>query len=206
MLACLLEPLSVAVRVAVWPDVIVPAAAVNVAVEAPEVTETEAGTVRTPVAELVMVTLVPAVAAWLRVMVQVVDAFEAREAAAHVNELMLVGATSEMVACWLEPLSEAVRVAVWPDVIVPAAAVNVAVVPVVTATEAGTVRTPVAELVMVTLVLVVAAWLKVMVQVVDAFEAREAAAHVRELMLVGATREIVACWVEPLSEAVTVAV
>jgi hypothetical protein len=111
-------------------------------------------------------------------MVQVVDAFEASEAAAHVRELMPVGATREMLACWVEPLSEAARVAVWPDVIVPAEAVNVAVVaPVVTATEAGTVRTPLALLVMVTLVPAVAALLRVMVQVVDAVEAREAALH-----------------------------
>jgi hypothetical protein len=92
--------------------VTVPAEAVKVAVVAPVVTETDAGTVRTPEAELVMVTLVPAAAAWLSVIVQVVDAFEARELAAHWSELMEVGATSEMVACWLEPFREAVRLAV----------------------------------------------------------------------------------------------
>ena len=186
---------------------IVPAEAENVAVVAPVFTETEAGTVRTPVAELAMVTLVPAVAAWLRVTVQVVDAFEAREPAAHVSELMPVGAASEMLACLLDPLSVAVRVAVWPDAIVPAEAVNVAVIaPAVTDTEAGTVRTPLALLAMVTLVPAAAAWLSVIVQVVDAFEASEAAAHVKELMLVGATREMLACWLEPLSVAVRVAV
>jgi hypothetical protein len=86
--------------------------AVKVAVVAPVVNATEAGTVRTPEAELVIVTLVPAAAAWLSVMVQVVDAFEARELAVHCSELIEVGATSEMVACWLEPFREAVRAAV----------------------------------------------------------------------------------------------
>jgi hypothetical protein len=79
--------------------VTVPAEAVKVAVVAPVATETDAGTVSTPEAELVMVTLVPAAAAWLKVMVQVVDALEARELAAHGSELMDVGASSEMVAC-----------------------------------------------------------------------------------------------------------
>jgi hypothetical protein len=79
--------------------VTVPAEAVKVAVVAPVVTATEAGTVRTAEAELVMVTLVPVAAAWLSVIVQVVDAFDARELAAHCNVLMEVGATSEMDAC-----------------------------------------------------------------------------------------------------------
>jgi hypothetical protein len=141
------------------------------------------------------------------VIVQVVEALEKRAAAAHWRELAVVGATREMLACLPEPLSVAVRVAVWPDAIVPVEAVNVAVVaPEVTETEAGTVRTPVAELVTVTLVLAAAAWLRVMVQVVDAFEAREPAAHWKELIVVGATSEMVACWLEPLSVAVRVAV
>jgi hypothetical protein len=92
--------------------VIVAAEVVNVAVVAPVFTETEAGTVSKLVAELVMVTLVPAPAAWLKVIVQVVEALERRDAAAHWRELMLVSATREMLACLLEPLSEAVRVAV----------------------------------------------------------------------------------------------
>jgi hypothetical protein len=91
--------------------VTVPAEAVKVAVVAPVVTERDAGTVRAPEAELVMVTLMPAAAAWLSVMVQIVDAFEARELAAHCKEVMMVSATNEIVACLLEPLREAVRAA-----------------------------------------------------------------------------------------------
>jgi hypothetical protein len=79
--------------------VTVPAEAVKVALVAPVVTATEAGTVRTPEAELVIVTLVPAAAAWLSVMVQVVDVLEARELAAHCKELTVIRVVNEMLAC-----------------------------------------------------------------------------------------------------------
>jgi hypothetical protein len=61
----------------------VPAEAVKVAVVAPVVTATEVGTVRTPVAELATLTLVPAVAALFNVIVQVVDPLEVSVEALH---------------------------------------------------------------------------------------------------------------------------
>jgi hypothetical protein len=46
----------------------------------------------------------------------------------------------------------------------------------------------------------------VTVQVVDALESSVAVPHCKELMVLGASREIVACLVEPLREAFRVAV
>ena len=80
----------------------------KVAVVAPVVTATEAGAVRVLLAELEMVTLVAAVAALLSVMVQVVDAFEPREAAVHCSELTRIGATRETDADFEEPFRLAV--------------------------------------------------------------------------------------------------
>jgi len=87
--------------------------AVKVAVVAPAATLTEPGTVSAEDALLARVTETPpATAALLSVTVQVVEALEASEGDPHPSAVMVFGATSDMVAEALEPLSDAVRVAV----------------------------------------------------------------------------------------------
>jgi hypothetical protein len=138
MVAVAVPPFNVAVTVAVWSVVIVPAVAVNVAVVLPDPTVTEAGTVSTP-ALLDSVTVAPPV--FDTVTVHVALAPEPRLVGLHVSPLSTTGATSEIVAVCVLPFSFAVTVAVWSLVIVPAVAMNVAVVlPDPTVTEAGTVN------------------------------------------------------------------
>jgi hypothetical protein len=89
--------------------VIVPAAAVNVAVVLPELTVTEAGTVNT-VTLLDSVTVAPP--AFDTVTVQVAFAPDPKLVGLHVNALTTVAVASAMVAVAVPPLSVAVTVAV----------------------------------------------------------------------------------------------
>jgi len=84
-------------RVAVWLVNSDPAVAVNVAVDEPPATVTDAGTVSTFTMPPVIVTVDPPVgAAWFIVTVQVVPAFDARLDDKHVSPVTVIGATSEI--------------------------------------------------------------------------------------------------------------
>ena len=149
-------------------------------------------------------------ACWLSVTVQRADVLEFSEEALHCSAATLIwvaGASREMLVEELEPLSDAVRVAVWLAAMVPAAAVKVAdEAPCETLTEPGTVRTPEAEFAIATVTPpVTAALFRVTVQAVDAFELSEPAAHCSELTAFGATRRRLAVALEPLRDAVMVA-
>jgi hypothetical protein len=111
---------------------------VNVAVKLPAPTVTEPGTV-SAVALLDSVTVAPPV--FDRVTVHVAFAPDPRLVGLHVSPLTTVAVASEIAAVCVLPFSFAVTVAVWSLVIVPAVAMNVAVVlPDPTVTEAGTVN------------------------------------------------------------------
>jgi len=103
---------SSAVRVAVWLEAMFPADAVNVPVAAPAARFTEEGTDRAAVAVLAMTTVVALAGGGVRVTVQVVEVFEVNDAAPHCSEMPVLFTSNEMVADWLEPLREAVSVAV----------------------------------------------------------------------------------------------
>ena len=85
-------PLSVAVIVALPLAAIVPAVALKLAVVAVAGTVTEAGTVRFALLDDNVTVVPPVGAAFDRVTVQVVLAFEARLEAVHVSEDKLTGA------------------------------------------------------------------------------------------------------------------
>jgi hypothetical protein len=175
----------------------VPVEAVNVAVVPPVVTETDAGTVRLPLALLAMITLVPAVAALLSVMVQVVDAFEPREAAVHCSPLTRIGAARETDADFEEPFRLEVTDALWSDGIVPADAVKSAVVvPAATLTEAGTVRIDVALLDNATVVAFTGALERVTVHCVVVFCVSDEAVHCNAETVMG-TSVTVTDWLVP---------
>src|SRR5438094_2917377 len=113
----------------------------KVAVVAVAATDTEAGTVRAPIALLDSATVAPPAGAALdRVTVQVVVDDAARLVLAHCSKDTVIGAVTVIVIGWLDPFSAAVMTAVWFDVTAAAVAVKVAVVAVAaTETEAGTV-------------------------------------------------------------------
>ena len=93
-----------------------PVVAWNVALLAPEGMFNCAGAARVGDALSPIARIAPAaVAAWFNVTVQVVEALEERALAPHCSELtavMGVLATSAILADWLEPFNEAVKVAV----------------------------------------------------------------------------------------------
>ena len=150
-------------------------------------TVTDAGTVRFALLDDSVTVVPPVGAAFDSVTVQVVLAFEARLEAVHVSEDKLTGASREMVTGEELPLSVAVMVALALLVIVPAAAVKVAVVEFAgTETEAGTVRAALLEDRATVVLPLRAAFDSVTVQVVLAFEARLEAVHVSEDKLTGA--------------------
>jgi hypothetical protein len=100
-------PFSVAVMVAVWSLVTVPATAVNVAVVLPELTVTEAGTVST-VALLDNATVAPPV--FDTVTVHVAFAPDPKPVGLHVNALTTAAAAKAIVAVEVPPFSVAVIV------------------------------------------------------------------------------------------------
>ena len=115
-----------------------------------------AGAANTGEALSPIVTITPAPGgAWFNVTVQVVAPFEESALAPHCSELTAVLGvleTSAMLADWLEPFKEAVRVAVWLAPIPLVATENMALVdPAPTYQDAGAVRTLGAELVIATL-------------------------------------------------------
>ncbi|HUB82476.1 MAG TPA: hypothetical protein VMB03_26950 [Bryobacteraceae bacterium] len=106
-------PFRAAVRVAVWFLVTAPVETVNVAVVAPAVTVTDAGTLKTPDALLVRVTTAPPDSAVLdRVTVQVVLPLEESVETVHANPVTTGGASNDIVAVAVDPFMDAVRVAV----------------------------------------------------------------------------------------------
>ena len=107
----------------------------------PAATETDAGTVNDPLL-LERATVPPPV--FVRVTVQALTPALPRVAGAQATEVTAAGGTSAIDAGREDPFNEAVTVAVCSLPIMPAVAVNVAVVPPeATDTEAGTVSDPV---------------------------------------------------------------
>jgi hypothetical protein len=194
-------PFSVAVMVAVWLLVIVPAVALKLAVVLLDPTATEAGTVNA-VALLDSVTVAPPVC--VTVTVQVALLPDPRLAGLQVSPLSSTGAASEIVAVCVLPFSVAVMVAVWLLAIVPAVALKLAVVLLdPTATEAGTVN---AAALLDSVTVAPPVFDTVTVQVALPPDPRLAGLHVSPLSSTGATNEIVAVCVLPFSVAVMVAV
>src|SRR5579872_3388265 len=176
--------------VAVWLVSSDPAVAVNVAVDEPPATVTDAGTASTLAIPPVIVTVDPPVgAAWFIVTVHVVPAFDARLDDKHVRPVTVIGATSDIVNVW----APAPSVAVWLVSSDPAVAVKVAVeAPPATVTDAGTVSTLAMPPVIVTVDPPAgAAWFIVTVHVVPAFDARLDDKHVSPVTVIGATSDIV---------------
>ena len=139
------DPLSDAVMVAVALVVTLPAVAVNVAVVLLAATFTEEGTVKAALFDDRATVAPPAGAGFASVTLQEVLAL-AKVDAEHCRDDKLAGNCNVMVAVGDVPFRVAVTVALPFDVIVPAAAVNVAVVAFAgTLTEAGTVRTALLE-------------------------------------------------------------
>jgi hypothetical protein len=104
-------PLSVALSVAVWLLVIVPAVAVKAVESDPADTVTEGvGTGRSPLL-LDIATGIPVGAVLLKVTVQVVEEAEVRLAGLHINDCSTAGATRLTVAVCDAPFSVAVNVA-----------------------------------------------------------------------------------------------
>jgi len=188
--------------------VIEPLLAVNVAVVAAAATVTDAGTVRTFAIAPPIVTTAPAGAAFVRVTVQVVLTFDARVPVAHCRDETSTGADSVRFTGVEEPLSDAVTVAVWSDVTEPVLAVNVALVAAAaTVTDGGTVRTlAIAPLIVTAAPPAGAAFVRVMVQMVLAFEARVPVAHCREETSIELESTMFTAFEKPFSDAVTAAV
>ena len=144
----------------------------------------------------------------LSVSVHLPDANDSSEVIPQLSEVTVVGLPNAMVVDALEPLREAVRVAVCSDEKAPVLAWKVALGdPPATLTVPGTVSVPVAVLPSVTVTPPgAAALLRVTVQVVEAFEPKLGAPHASDVTVVVETREIVADALEPFSDAVRVAV
>jgi len=145
--------------------------------------------------------------------VQVVEPFDRSEAAPHWSAVTVVAvglATREMVADWLEPLSEAVRVAVWLVVMFWVPTENVAVVePADTFQEVGATSTVGALSAMATETPPVGAdWVRVILQKVAEFEESVEAVHCSELTVTpaAATSEMLVEAVVPFRDAVREAV
>jgi hypothetical protein len=130
----------VAVTVALWVVLIVPAVAVNVAEVPLAGTVTDAGTVSEALLSERATLDPPAGAALFRVTVQVVEAPEFTLVGLHAKLETKIGATRLNGALWEAPFKVAVTVAFWVVFTVPAVAVKVAEVPLAgTVMDAGTV-------------------------------------------------------------------
>jgi len=197
-------PLSVAVTVALWSLVIVPAVTVNVAVVAFAATVTDDGVVNSELLSDSVTAVPPVGAALLNVTVHVLVPLELTVVGLHASDDNVTGADRLTVAVCETPLSVAVTVALWSLVIVPAVTVNVAVVAFdATVTDDGVVN---CELLSdsVTAVPPVAALLNVTVQVLLPLELTVVGLHASDDNVTGADRLTVAVCEMPLSVAVTV--
>ena len=180
---------------------IVPAAAVNVAVVLPDPTVTDACTVN-EAALLDSVTTAPPVFDTVTVHVELPP--DPKLVGLHVSPLTTIDVASEIEVVCALPFSVAVMVAAWSLVIVPAVAVNVAVVlPDPTVTEAGTVSAP-ALLDSVTVVPPVFDTVTVHVELAP--EPRLVGLHVSPLTTAAVASAMFAVAVAPFKLAVTVAV
>jgi hypothetical protein len=187
VLAELLLYVAVMVALELLPMVVV--VALKVAEVAAAETLTDAGTVRVELV-FVRVTLAPPVGAgWVNVSVQVLEAFCPRLVGLQASEETRTGATRLRVALAELLLYVAVMVALELLPIIVVVAPKVAeVAAAATVTEAGTVRV---ELVFVRVTLappVGAGWVKVTVQVLEAFCPRLAGLQASEETRTGATR------------------
>jgi hypothetical protein len=163
--------------------------ALNAAVTALAATVTDAGTVRVALL-LDRLTFAPPVgAAWVRVTVQVLEAFGPRLAGLQDNDDIKTGAKRLTIVLAEAPLYEAVTVALELPLNAVVLALKVAeVAAAATVTDAGTVRV---ALLLDRLMLappVGAAWVSVTVQVLEAFDPRLAGLHAKEGSNTGATR------------------
>jgi post-segregation antitoxin (ccd killing protein) len=175
--------------------------AVNVAVVLPDPTVTDAGTVNGATL-LDSVTVAPLVFDTVTVHVELAP--EPRLVGLHVSPLITVAVAKEIVAVCALPFSVAVMVAAWSLGIVPAVAVNVAVVlPDPTVTDAGTVSAP-ALLDSVTVVPPVFDTVTVHVELAP--EPRLVGLHVSPLTTAAVASAMFAVAVPPFNVAVTVAV
>jgi hypothetical protein len=203
------EPLRVAVNVAVWFAVTVPVEMLNVPVVAPATTVTVAGAARTGEALFVSVTTVPpAGAASDRVTVQVVLAFEDSVVAVQLNPAMAASGCRDSVVVAVVPFSVAVKVAVWFAGTVPVEMLNVPVVAsAATVSDGGAVNTDDPLFVSVTTAPPVSAALdNVAVHVVLAFEDNVAAVQLNPVRPGSGCNDTFAVAVVPFSAAVKVAV
>jgi hypothetical protein len=138
--ACWEPALYVAVTTAVWLLGTVPAVAVNVLLVVPAATKIEAGTVNDPLLLESPIADPPEGAPPDRFTEQVDVPPPLRLVGTHVIELRVTWDIREIAEVCEAPPKDAVTLAVWLVVIVPAVAVKVAVdVPAATVTEAGTV-------------------------------------------------------------------
>jgi hypothetical protein len=193
-------PFSVAVMVADWPLMIVPAVAVKVAVVLPAATVTEAGTVN-PAVLLDRLTIGPFVFDTVTVHVEVPP--DPRLVGLQASPLSTVAAASATVAVAVPPFNVAVMVAAWSLAIVPAAAVNVAVVlPAPTATAAGTIS---ADALLDRVTVAPPVFDTVTVHVELAPDPRLVGLHVSPLTTVAVASEILAVRVLPFRAVVSVA-
>src|SRR5215472_13357584 len=120
-------PFNVAVMMAVWFDVKLPAVALKVAEMAPAATVTDAGTVTTAVLLLRPTAAPPFGAAWVKVTVQVVVLPEPSVPGVHVTEITPAPARTERDDL-LMPFKVALTFAVWPAAVADAVAENVPLV------------------------------------------------------------------------------
>lgn len=158
----------------------------NVAEVAFAGTVTEVGTMRVVVLLVRETEVPPWGAAWESVTVQEVLAFEAKLAAVQCREetgtCTVASSVIEVLA--EEPFREAWSVTVWPEEIVPAVAVKVAVaLPSLTVTDEGTVKLVELELSPTAAPPPPAAPLKLTVQVDDPEELMDVGLQLRELMV-----------------------
>src|ERR1017187_9473365 len=197
---------SVAVMVADWVVVRVPAVAVKVAEMAPAATMTEAGTVSKELLSERAATLPPVGAAWFRVTEQVVAVPELTLVGLQVSAVTSMGATRVRLVDCVEAFKVAVTVALWVVVRAPAVAAKVAeVTPAATLTEVGTVSRELLSERATALPPVGAAWFKVAVQVVAAPELTLVGLQVSAVTSMGATRVRLVDCAEAFKAAVTVA-
>jgi len=198
-------PFSDAVTDAVWSLVMVPAVAVNIAVLEPDATDTVAGTVNSALL-LLSDTVEAALAAFERVTVQLEVAADPRDAGVQDNRLTTDCDAREMEADCEPPFSDAVTDAVWSLVMVPAVAVNVALLePDATDTVAGTVNSALL-LLSATVEAALTAFERVTVQVEVAADPRVAGVQDSKLTTACDAREMDADCEPPFSDAVTDAV
>jgi len=199
-------PFSDAVTDAVWSLVMLPEVAVNVPVLDPLATDTVAGTVNSALL-LLSETVAAVLAAFERVTVQVEVAAEPRFDGMHESRLTTVGATSEKDVDCEPPFSDAVTTAVWSAGMVPAVAVNVAVVaPDGIVTAAGTVSNALLLVRAAAVRLPLAGFDNVTVQVAVAMEFREFGVQDSVLTTVAVPSRMDSVCELPFKEAVTEAV